>query len=114
MSILCLRSGASRRALPCAHGPSRAASSMLCERSERADNKLDNAARREAMNVGCKTTSLEIALIRTLCALFDVFRPSFELPDVAWPAARSAALWEFCRRQNAPEGSHSETTFEAI
>ena len=27
--------------LPCAHGPSRAASSMLCERSERADNKLD-------------------------------------------------------------------------
>ena len=27
--------------LPCAHGPSRAASSMLCERSERADNRLD-------------------------------------------------------------------------
>ena len=27
--------------LPCAHGPSRAASLMLCERSERADNKLD-------------------------------------------------------------------------
>ena len=26
------------------------------------------------------------------------------LPDVAWPAARSAALWAFCRRQNAPEG----------
>ena len=26
-----------------AHGPSRAASSMLCERSERADNKLDKA-----------------------------------------------------------------------
>ena len=25
-----------------AHGPSRAASLMLCERSERADNKLDN------------------------------------------------------------------------
>ena len=25
------------------------------------------------------------------------------LPDVAWPAARSAALWAFCRRQNAPE-----------
>ena len=29
------------RELPCAHGPSRAASSMLCERSKRADNKLD-------------------------------------------------------------------------
>ena len=33
--------------LPCAHGPSRAASSMLpsmlCERSERADNKLDKS-----------------------------------------------------------------------
>ena len=26
------------------------------------------------------------------------------LPNVAWPAARSAALWAFCRRQNAPEG----------
>ena len=26
------------------------------------------------------------------------------LPDVAWPAARSAALWAFCQRQNAPEG----------
>ena len=26
--------------LPCAHGPSRAASSMLCERSERADNRF--------------------------------------------------------------------------
>ena len=24
------------------------------------------------------------------------------LPDVAWPAARSAALWAFCRRHNAP------------
>ena len=23
------------------------------------------------------------------------------LPDVAWPAARSAALWAFCRRQNS-------------
>ena len=35
--------------LPGAHGPSRAASSMLpaCERSERADNKLDNV--REAI-----------------------------------------------------------------
>ena len=29
------------------------------------------------------------------------------LPDVAWPAARSAALWAFCRRQNAPEGRFS-------
>ena len=26
------------------------------------------------------------------------------LPDVAWPAARSAALWAFCRRQNAQRG----------
>ena len=26
-----------------------------------------------------------------------------KLPDVAWPAARSAALRAFCRRQNAPE-----------
>ena len=25
------------------------------------------------------------------------------LPGVAWPAARSAALWAFCRRQNAPK-----------
>ena len=31
------------------------------------------------------------------------------LPDVAWPAARSAALWAFCRRQNAPEGRLYET-----
>ena len=39
-------------ALPCAHGPSRAASSMLPsmlrERSERADNKLDNTQRSPA------------------------------------------------------------------
>ena len=27
------------------------------------------------------------------------------LPDVAWPAARSAALWAFCQRQNAPEAN---------
>ena len=34
--------GAVSAKLPCAHGPSRAASSMLpYERSERADNKLD-------------------------------------------------------------------------
>ena len=29
--------------------------------------------------------------------------------DVAWPAARSAALWAFCRRQNAPEGQRETT-----
>ena len=32
------------RYLPCAHGPSRAASSMLREGSERADNRLDKDA----------------------------------------------------------------------
>ena len=32
-------------ALPCAHGPSRAASLVLCERSERADNRLDKFSR---------------------------------------------------------------------
>ena len=34
------------------------------------------------------------------------------MPDVAWPAARSAALWAFYRRPNAPEGcltSHCQT-----
>ena len=38
---------------------------------------------------------------------------SKNLPDVAWPAARSAALCAFCRRQNAPENifwSQHETT----
>ena len=43
--------------LPCAHGPSRAASSMLpCERSERADNRLDKtlpcASKRAARRAG--------------------------------------------------------------
>ena len=31
--------------------------------------------------------------------------------DVAWPAARSAALWAFCRRQNAPEGKTPQNIF---
>ena len=35
------RASRSAVTLPCAHGPSRAASLMLCERSERADFKLN-------------------------------------------------------------------------
>ena len=35
------------------------------------------------------------------------------LPDVTWPAARSAALWAFCRRQNAPEGQRETTKSHA-
>ena len=33
-------------------------------------------------------------------------KASSDLPDGAWPAARSAALWAFCRRQNAPDGRY--------
>ena len=35
-------------------------------------------------------------------------KPPRALPDVAWPAACSAALWAFSRRQNAPEGRYLE------
>ena len=41
-----------RAPLPCAHGPSRAASSMLCERSERADSKLDKELLHDSKNRG--------------------------------------------------------------
>ena len=47
--LLC-RCSAAARALPCAHGPSRAA----CERSERADNKLDNARSVRKHLVSCR------------------------------------------------------------
>ena len=43
---------------------------------------------------------------RTSSAFRGWVRVRVLLPDVAWPAARSAALWAFCRRQNAPEGAH--------
>ena len=52
----------------------------LCERSERADNKLDNS---------------RLGSLDSWLGLLDS-RLGSMLPDVAWPAARSAALWAFC------------------
>ena len=47
------------------------------------------------------------------CEYFKELMESEDLPDVAWPAARSAALWAFCRRQNTFR-SQRETSEDSI